>query len=80
MEGPGTTRRTSTLPLPTTETGTTMTYDTMIVEYMQYSVVMMIIMMQVYLVDFAVFEPPQEWKLSPEQLMSIMRDQVTEVK
>mmetsp|Transcript_1740 Transcript_1740/g.2958 ORF Transcript_1740/g.2958 Transcript_1740/m.2958 type:complete len:532 (-) Transcript_1740:479-2074(-) len=29
----------------------------------------------VYLIDFATFEPPEEWKVSPEQLLEIMRRQ-----
>lgn len=29
----------------------------------------------VYLVDFATFEPPDSWKVSPEQLMDMMRAQ-----
>jgi 3-ketoacyl-CoA synthase len=31
----------------------------------------------VYLIDFACFEPPASWKLSPEQLLEIMRNQGT---
>ena len=27
----------------------------------------------VYLVDFATFQPPDEWRISPEQLVQILR-------
>lgn len=29
----------------------------------------------VYLLDFTTFEPPQSWKLSPDQIVDIMRSQ-----
>ena len=29
----------------------------------------------VYLIDFAVFEPPEEWKISPAQIVDILRQQ-----
>jgi len=29
----------------------------------------------VYLIDFSTFEPPDEWKVTPDQLMQIMRAQ-----